>query len=86
MLEVLNAKYIENYKIWIEFNDGTSGIADLSDDIWGKIFEPLKDIIKFKKFVISDTMNTISWENGADFAPEFLYNKVISNNKNKKVS
>ncbi|MCL5991082.1 MAG: DUF2442 domain-containing protein [Bacteroidetes bacterium] len=81
MIEVINAKYIEDYRIWLEFNDGTSGIADLSGELWGRMFEPLRDVNAFKKFVVSDTMKTISWDNGADLAPEFLYNKV----KNKHI-
>lgn len=76
MLEVINAKYIDNYKIWLEFNDGTSGIPDLNDVLWGTVFEPLKDKFMFKKFKISKTMGTIVWQNGADLAPEFLYNKI----------
>lgn len=81
MIEVINAKYIDDYRIWLEFNDGTSGIADLSRELWGKMFEPLRDVNVFKNFIISETMKTISWDNGADLAPEFLYNKV----KNKLI-
>lgn len=76
MLEVTNAQYKNDFKIWVEFNDGTAGIADLYNDLWGKLFEPLKDINLFKKFKVSEIMNTIEWENGADLAPEFLYEKI----------
>ncbi|TAL68465.1 MAG: DUF2442 domain-containing protein [Bacteroidetes bacterium] len=80
MIEIKNAKYIDNYKIWLEFSDGTSGIADLSEDLWGKIFEPLKDKNYFKNFAVSETMRTISWDNGADLSPEYLYDKVKNKN------
>jgi hypothetical protein len=76
MLEVTKARYEQGYKIWIEFNDGTSGIIDLSDVLWGPIFEPLKDIKLFKRFFISDILHTIAWENDADLAPEYLYEKL----------
>ena len=76
MIEVTSARYLDEYKIWIEFNDGTAGVADLHNDLWGQIFEPLKDRELFKNFKISEIMNTIEWENGADLAPEFLYKKV----------
>ncbi len=76
MIEVTNAQYYKDYKIRLEFNDGNSGIADLADDLWGQIFEPLRDLNKFKKFKVSKIMNTLVWENGADLAPEFLYEKI----------
>ncbi len=78
MLEIIKAKYEEDYKIRIEFNDGKSGIVDLKDDLWGSVFEPLKDKHKFEQFTVSDILHTISWENGADFAPEYLYNKCLT--------
>ena len=81
MLEVTKARYLEDYKIWIEFNDGISGIVDLSDVLWGPMFEPLKDIDLFKKVKVSAVLHTIVWENDADLAPEYLYEKL----SNKKV-
>ncbi len=76
MLEVTHAKYENDYKIWVKFNNDESGIIDLSDDLWGDIFAPLKNTDLFRKFKISDVMNTIEWENGADLAPEYLYSKI----------
>ncbi|ODS34817.1 MAG: hypothetical protein SCARUB_00077 [Candidatus Scalindua rubra] len=69
-LHVEDAKYLRDYVIWIRFNDGTEGEIDLSYELEGPVFEPLNNIEFFKKFKIH--CNTLSWENGADFAPEFL--------------
>ena len=80
MIEVKNAQYKEDYKIWLEFSDGSAGIVDLKNELWGKVFEPLKDINVFKRFRLSEVINSIECENGADLAPEFLYEKL---NKNK---
>lgn len=70
-LEVSSAKYLGDYKINLHFNNGESRIVDLSDKLIGKVFEPLKDKAYFQSFVIK--FNTIEWSNGADFAPEYLY-------------
>ena len=78
MLEVTQALYQEEYKIWVEFNDGVSGVVDLSDTLWGPMFEPLKDIKQFKRFAVSDVFHTLVWENDADLAPEYLYEKMTS--------
>lgn len=64
------AKYLDGYELWLKFNDGTEGRIDLSSELYGEVFEPLKDISYFKQFKIQG--NTVAWENGADFAPEFL--------------
>ncbi len=66
MLEVIRAKYQDEYKIWVEFNDGTAGIVDLGDSLWGPRFEPLKELERFKRFVVSDVLHTLVWENDAD--------------------
>jgi len=43
----------------------------LANELNGTVFNPLKDKNNFRKFSI--VFNTIEWENGADFAPEYLY-------------
>ncbi len=77
MLDIANARYVDGYKIWIEFSNGESGVADLEPDLWGPVFEPLKDVAEFKKFTVSEVLHTLTWPNGADFAPEHLYEKVL---------
>lgn len=70
---VKNAKYIEGYKIQLTFDNKKIKIADLEKHLSGEIFEPLKDITYFKNFKLDDDLDTISWENGADISPDFLY-------------
>ena len=62
--------------IWLRFNDGVEGEVDLQDELWGPVFSPLKNKAYFKKFRVHPDLHTITWENEADFAPEFLYNIV----------
>jgi hypothetical protein len=71
LIKVIDAKYVEGFKIKLKFNDGKTKVVDFKDQLWGGIFEPLKDVEYFKKFKLNPF--TIEWKNGADFAPEFLY-------------
>ena len=71
---VKEAKYIEDHKVWLRFHDNKQGEVDLSNHLSGEIFEPLKSIPYFKNLTVQ--RSTIAWENGADFAPEFLYDLV----------
>lgn len=73
---VTDAKYIKDYTIYLRFSDGSDGEVDLEHELDGEIFEPLKDISYFKDFFFNQELHTIVWPNGADFAPEFLYEKL----------
>ena len=79
-LEVSEANYLREYKINLIFNTGESKIVDLSQELIGPVFEPLKDISFFRSFTIK--YNTIEWSNGADFAPEFLLELGKSQDQN----
>ena len=78
-IHVEQAKYISDYNVWISFNDGEEGVVDLSSELYGEIFEPLKDKSFFKSFQIEG--HTIAWSNGADFAPEFLHEHIVATDK-----
>jgi hypothetical protein len=71
ILKVIKADYINDYSIKLKFNNGNEKVVNLKNELFGEVFEPLNDLIFFKNFIIN--CNTISWSNGADFAPEFLY-------------
>lgn len=69
-VHVIEARYVRGYVVWLRFSDGAAGEVDLSSELDGPVFEPLRDIEKFKQFSI--VLHTLAWPNGADFAPEFL--------------
>jgi len=78
-LHIIEAKHISDYKVEVVFNDGKKGIADLSDALNGDIFEPLKDKSVFAQLKIDKELETISWANGADIAPEYVYFQAFKN-------
>jgi hypothetical protein len=71
LIWITDAKYVDGYKVAITFNDGLKKTVDLKNHLSQGIFKPLNDIDTFRKFYLSDW--TIEWANGADMAPEFLY-------------
>jgi hypothetical protein len=71
-----SAEYAGGYHIRLRFADGRTGEIDLAGDLWGEVFEPLKDPVVFRRFRVDTELNTISWETGADLAPEYLYEKA----------
>lgn len=68
-----SARYLGGHRVHLVFSDGLEGEVDLAGELWGEVFEPLRDLAYFARFVVDDTL---VWPNGADFAPEFLYERA----------
>ena len=76
MNDVIKITYTNDYVFNIEFDDGVTGDVDLHEYInRGPIYLPLKSKEYFKRAAIEG--GTIAWPNGADIAPETLYEKII---------
>jgi len=77
ILHVVEARYERDYVIHLKFNDGAEGFVDLAGELYGEMFAPLKDLEKFKAFRVDPEVSTVVWDNGADFAPEFLHDHLL---------
>ena len=74
--DVTHAQYDSEYKIDLEFEDGSKGTVDLSDYIKpDTVFEAFSDKEYFKSFHIE--YGTLVWGEGeVDIAPETLYERA----------
>lgn len=70
---IRDARYVSGYKVELWFADGLHAVVDLESELFGPIFEPLKDVEFFRQVKFSDDLGTIFWPNEADLAPEHLY-------------
>ena len=77
MEKVIGVRVLEGYRLFVQFDDGTQGEVDLSDRLFGPVFEPLRDRELFAQ-VSADEFGAVCWPNGADLAPDALYEKLTS--------
>lgn len=74
---VVEARYLGEYKVWLEFNDGRKGLVDLADDLYGENFEQLRSLDRFADFYLDYGLATIAWHQpGVDFAADYLYERL----------
>lgn len=66
---VTRADYRGDFRIHLVFNDGVAQTVDLADWLERPVFEPLRDRGYFER----DFIDGLAWPNGADIAPEALY-------------
>jgi Protein of unknown function (DUF2442) len=76
MIRIQKARYVSGHILWLEFSDGVEGEVDLARELDGEIFQPLRDPAVFRSFTLHPELHTVVWPNGADFAPEFLHERV----------
>ncbi|MHB8511830.1 MAG: DUF2442 domain-containing protein [Actinomycetota bacterium] len=74
---VTAAEYQGEYRILLTFSDGLKGTVDFADWLEGPVFKPIQSQSEFKRFFIE--AGTIVWPNGADIAPEALYERAKAN-------
>jgi uncharacterized protein DUF2442 len=73
ILHILSAEVAGDHLLRIEFDDHTHKTVDLGPLLEGPVFEPLHDPKYFARVVVDPVCGTVVWPNGADFAPEALY-------------
>lgn len=68
---------LPDYRLHVRFNNGECGKVDLSSELDGEVFEPLRDPVRFATARHDLILRTVAWDNGADLAPEFLLELMI---------
>ena len=75
MQKVVKVEVLEGCRLSVTFDDGVAGIVDLSERLFGPVFEPLKDPAYFRCVGI-DEFGAVCWPNGADLAPDALHARL----------
>ena len=68
---VVRAEYRGGFRIHLTFNDLSERTVDFRPWLEGPVFEALRDPAYFREFFVDG--GTVAWPNGADIAPETLY-------------
>ncbi len=72
IIHVNSVKVVGPYSLELSFDNGVRKRVSLRGELYGPIFEPLKDPAYFAKAFLDPDSRTVAWPNGADFAPDYL--------------
>ena len=73
ILRIVELELCGTYCLRLTFNDGTRKAVDVRPLLHGPVFEPLRDPAFFARVALDPVCGTVVWPNGADIAPEALY-------------
>ena len=73
LVSVVSVEPVKAYVLRLTFNDGEVRDIDLEEELWGPMFEPLRDQTLFRQVRIDEELGTIVWPNGADMDPAVLH-------------
>ena len=73
ILRIVEADVVAPRSLRLVFNDGTRKTVDVTPLLNGPVFKPLHDPHYFANAQLDTECGTVIWPNGADFAPEALY-------------
>lgn len=73
---VTKAKIKGPFSLELTFSDSLCREVDLESELEGEVFEPLQDPVFFAQVAVDQELGTVVWPNGADFSPEYLYDKA----------
>lgn len=76
--DVVEARYVRDYVVWLKFRDGLCGEADLASLIKGPVFQPLEDPSNFRRLFVHSECATLAWPGDVDVAPETLHALVTA--------
>jgi hypothetical protein len=78
MPDIVAVRPQNDLKLWIEFENGESGMLDVRPHIKGPVFLPLLDEKFFARVRVDEETGTIAWPNGADLCSDVIYYEVTS--------
>jgi Protein of unknown function (DUF2442) len=71
---ILSVQPLKGFALRLGFDDGTVREVDLEAELWGPVFEPLReDLQLFRRVRVDEELGTIVWPNGADLDPDVLH-------------
>ena len=73
IIHITKVKVVGSHSLLLTFDNSVQKQVNLRQELYGPIFEPLRDPTYFAKAYVDPDSRTVAWPNGADFAPDFLY-------------
>lgn len=73
IIHITHVQVVGPHSLELEFDNGVRKRVNLRRELYGPIFEPLRDPAYFALAYLDPDSRTVTWPNRADIAPDYLY-------------
>ena len=73
IIHVTEVRVVGPHSLELAFDNGTRKRVNLRRELYGVVFEPLRDPAYFAQAYLDPDSRTVAWPDGADFAPDYLF-------------
>ena len=73
IIHVTKVEVVGPYSLDLTFDNGIRKRVNLRHELYGEVFQPLRDPAYFAQAYLDPDSRTVTWPNGADLAPDFLF-------------
>ena len=75
MQQVVFVRALDDFRLEVVFDDRVRGTVTLKERLFGPVFEPLREPALFRQAFV-DEFGAVCWPNGADLAPDALFENI----------
>lgn len=75
MKKIIALKVLEQYRVWLRFDDGVEGEVDFSDKRRTGVYAPWRDYSYFRRAQVGQH-GELRWDDQLDFGPDSLWLQV----------
>jgi len=74
--DVTGVRVVRHGVLLLTFEDGLEGEVDLTERLFGPVFERARTPVGFAEVFVDDEIGTVAWPGEVDLAPDTLYVRV----------
>jgi len=76
MKKITALQVLDNYRVWLHFDDGVEGEVEFSVHVGRGVFAPWADYAFFRQASIGESGRTLTWPGELDFCADALWLEV----------
>ena len=77
MTKIVAVKPLDDYRLWVRFDDCLEGVYEVEPARRGGVFDQLRDPAVFNEVAINEDFGCVEWPGGVDLCPTSMHEEMV---------